>query len=42
VRFDLDPAGLEADERKRDRAAEHPSTVRSRASPDRADFVPEA
>jgi hypothetical protein len=28
VRLDLDAARLEADERERDRAAEHPSTVR--------------
>jgi hypothetical protein len=29
VRLDLDPAGLEADERVRDRACEHVSTVRA-------------
>jgi hypothetical protein len=32
VRFDLDAARLEADERERDRAAKHPSTVRANPS----------
>jgi hypothetical protein len=33
VRLDLDAARLEADERERDRAAEHPSTVRPNLCP---------
>ena len=41
VRLDLDAPRLEADERERDRAAEHPSTVRPITSRDCADSVPE-
>ena len=34
------PARLEAHERERDRASEHPSTVRAKVSRDCAAFVP--
>jgi hypothetical protein len=40
VRLDLDSARLEPDERERDRATEHPSTVRREASRVRTGFVP--
>jgi len=40
VRLDLDTARLEAHERERDRASEHPSTVRAKVSRDCAAFVP--
>ena len=41
VGFDLDAARLEADERERDRAAQHTSTLRTNLSRKRAAFVPE-
>jgi hypothetical protein len=40
VRLDLDTARLEAHERERDRASEHPSTVRAKVSRDCVAFVP--
>ena len=42
VCLDLDASGLEADERERDRAAEHASTVRANPSREGAEFVPRA
>ena len=42
VGFDLDAARLEADERERDRAAEHLPTVRPNPSRERSVSVPEA
>ena len=40
VRFDIDAPRLETDERERDRATEHGSTVRPYASRERDGFVP--